>query len=897
MRRWVLVLVPLLLLAGAHAEEHAFTVRVRLPDGTPAVTGKVELISIYPEDGLRLLRGRWNPRCAPVKTHATAPIDAKGGARFPDLPPGAWLVLARVPGFAPATAEVRWASGMPVPTVDLAVAPAAKLEGVVRNTRGNPLGGVEIAVSRTKGRLGPERPIHNRILRTAADGSYRFEDLPPGPYLTWTRRAGTGWMRARAGYLSLPAASRLDLALLDGARIYGAVTDAATGKPVAGATVRLDGDEFSPRRRLAATRTDASGRYVLLTQRDHVNAGGMTVEADGYRRASLRHTDFWNLPDGKVLKRDFRLRPTGAPRRESRPKPRPKPRPRPKVTITGTVRDDAGEPIPLADVLAESGEATVTDARGRFRLLATKPRDDYSLTFEARREGYGPREAWLSHDTPEDTTGVEIVLERCPVLLGRVLSRDGKPVPGAVVRIAQHWKDKGQNHHAWWGIARGAVTEPDGTYRLFLPTPRILERSSPGFGDIHINELIVCAIAPGHGPAFSKPFPMKEGVPEVRVDLRLTESRVATGRVVEDATGEPVAGVPISVSNLVRQRRPAGWPPRYPPAPWGSVMAVTDAEGRWRVADLPVARFTVSVDVSGFAYERAETELAKPVELRLRRLEPLAGVVVDAEGKPIEGVTVWDEDEWGKIRHHAGTGTRPKTDAKGRFRFERLRAGLYRVHAHLEDEGPRLSLPGKPRAAGSNLAPACSGLVKSGRTDLRLVLRPGGTIEGRLLDPEGEPLAESSVSVRSEEGEEGPAGYLDTDADGRFRFVRIGAGPHVVSFGDVDVRLRGVKAGAKLEVRVPGTLTVEGRVLVPEGYRVSGLDLRAVPLDRPARCIHYTWTKRRETFRFLSLAPGRYRIEGEGDGGGHTRYRVGPVVVEAGATGVEVPLEVVSEGR
>jgi hypothetical protein len=113
--------------------------------------------------------------------------------------------------------------------------------------------------------------------------------------------------------------------------------------------------------------------------------------------------------------------------------------------------------------------------------------------------------------------------------------------------------------------------------------------------------------------------------------------------------------------------------------------AVSDSDGRFRVADLPVGPATVSIAVPyGFEPSTFEHEIeirdpraCRQIDLTIQPLARASGVVTDASGRPLAGVEV-------EAVAHELAGYRPdpfqnpvKTDARGGFEFSELPPGTY----------------------------------------------------------------------------------------------------------------------------------------------------------------------------------------------------------------------------
>lgn len=216
--------------------------------------------------------------------------------------------------------------------------------------------------------------------RTGTDGSYRFDGVAPG---TFTIRAFTSLhitatselFEVRVGQTT----SGVDVALVRGARIGGKITRASTGDPVGGWNVVVRNASTgavttttTSSTGVYRTRGLASGSYYLETQRP---VGPPVVLVNQVYRE--RHCpDTCQAFDGDPLvltqgvdveNIDFALREYG--------------------TISGTVRDSAGQPLRNASVRFHwsptvSGVIVGTDAEGRYESSPLTPRT-YYVTAEA----------------------------------------------------------------------------------------------------------------------------------------------------------------------------------------------------------------------------------------------------------------------------------------------------------------------------------------------------------------------------------------------------------------------------------------------------------------------------------------------------------------------------------
>jgi hypothetical protein len=324
------------------------------------------------------------------------------------------------------------------------------LEGQVVDADDQPVGGATV-------RLSSNPP---RTAKSDADGSFSFDKLLPRAYTLSARHGdqiGGPVVHTLRG-TSDPVVIRLAA----GASIDVTVVAAAGGKPIAGAEVRLSGDDT------LSTTTDAAGAARLRG----VSPGPFTAvnaRARGYAPAET----VVQVPSSPaaVVSTRIELRRGAA--------------------VSGLVVDEAGAPIAnarvseravssLYDVGEEEDDAT-TDDKGRFSIEAV-PAGTYR--FHARHPRYAPGSSEPRQlDGEHAVADVRITLQRGARLAGRVVDRSDAPVPWATVRVGPP-----VSGGAMFGdfTTRQAVTDERGAFEMEgLPRGKLLalarseEASSP----------------------------------------------------------------------------------------------------------------------------------------------------------------------------------------------------------------------------------------------------------------------------------------------------------------------------------------------------------------------------------------------------------------------------------
>ncbi len=391
-------------------------------------------------------------------------------------------------------------------------------------------------------------------------------------------------------------------------------------------------------------------------------------------------------------------------------------------------------------------------------------------------------------------------------LEGRVYDEGGRPVGGAIVSLAgsgfwpaQSVQSRADGRFRWPGI-------PAGIYELRVSKGPLVAPAIEG--------LILDA---GARRAFG---------------VRLARGWTLNGQVVDARTGEAVQGAEVSVATGVL----------------GLHMRDVESDGHGRFAFEGIVgdEQSVYVDAEGYiiAGPLTQTIDSGPLLVRLERAARIQGQVVDQRGRPIAGAMV-------RAFGERETGARPGSDAlvvtdgpvppisaggsgsitfvgqatsarDGSFALGNLRPGFYTVAANHEDFAPA----GTERihvAAGASLA------------DVRIVMRQGAELGGRVVDERGRGLESIPVELRA------PSERLPrmtvTSADGSFSFRGVRGEVTVTALPyDLPASRRTVSVEDDTPVRVELSLgtslyTMRGRVVDERGFGVDGALITVSSMD------------------------------------------------------------------
>ena len=448
----------------------------------------------------------------------------------------------------------------------------------------------------------------------------------------------------------------------------------------------------------------------------------------------------------------------------------------------GVVRNEQGQPIPAVKVTVHYWESpagnpqphrranidaeTTADKDGRWRLdvLPAEVIEDQPRIFLSHsdyvsdhlRPGMIPLPITKrpSVEALRAQTAV-MTMRKGGVLEGRVVDETGRPVAGAHVYTDEYyWLD---------GHKPATTTDNDGQFRVAH-----LSFAQSGLNDpppstmraIQQGDVALVVQAAGYTPQLIHADPNGSAKP-LRISLQ--RGRAVEGRVVNES-GQPIAGVSISVSNWLGYRERL------------HLTAKTDAAGKFRLADAPAAGVLYDLQKNGYMEVHDFSMSPQPTgkesyQVTLKGPLQVAGSIVDAEtNRPLAKCTVlkgveFDDGRAPDWQRFMST----KTITDGRYQFE-FSGGVFAWRIRVEADGymPAVSRIFKP------------GDLDKGRVTYDFKLSKAAPLTGTVLGPDGKPLAgaeiilatqllivndriASSQTLRN-------AGVTRTDAAGRFEF-------------------------------------------------------------------------------------------------------------------------------
>lgn len=450
---------------------------------------------------------------------------------------------------------------------------------------------------------------------------------------------------------------------------------------------------------------------------------------------------------------------------------------------------------------------------GRSSSEATSPTSGRNLS------------SWLDK---RPTGGVQDTSDRKTVT-SRVLDRDGKPIPGAVIlvrerlnlfdRMGRPFDDSRASLETLHANLEGDV--------------RFTERPGRTY-EIHVS-------AQGYAPLVRNLVGASSGKP---VSLILQQPSRVRGTVRHASTGLAIEGVIVSVM-----------------AGGGTRTSVTDMNGRYLVDELQPGAAFLAASHGSFMPERVLLGLLGEGETVTRDLVLKPGVPVVGIVRNRSGVTVADATVRATIEYRRELVMDVRSDLSGRFSAESFATGItYRFHA----EHPSYGATSK-----TVTVPAEGQLIQ-----VELELSDPWDLEGIVLGDSDEAIEGARVAVFAVSG--AAASTLEeVFTDGRGFFLVKGLSDQNdydvsiwrAGFVPVLVHVKGSPppGGARdpLMIRLERGSLVSGRVISADGNVVAGAYLRTERIDSgPQGNVEqfYTFSNADGTFSMDHVPSGTVKI-------------------------------------
>jgi hypothetical protein len=731
------------LVAGAESQ-----VAIKLAAGGRTLSGTVADATGGPIAGARIDAARLSAT-GDASDAVAAVFSGPDGKYRMTVAEGALMVAATSPDYAPQSHRV--VVGPAGAVVDFALVPGGVIEGIVRDERNHqPVAGAAVTARRDSPSLQLVETGARRAT-SGTDGKFRIGGLRPGAWeLSATAEARYTRHRTIVGLGVAEQVGDIELLIGAGPVIRGRVVDEA-GAAAPGVTVsaRARGEG-------AEDKADANGAFVLegLGPGTYVvTARGDTLLPAGATRVPLADKDV----DGVVInvKRGLALHGHVEPRQPCE------------------IQPESDQPGAAFNLPGAFPGAASTGNDGAFQLapLAEGP---LRLTARCASGDAGSTQVTVAAGMAE----VTLPVSPGGSIAGHVVDGAGKPVAGIGVSasdVSHGERTTIRNGAITSGVQ--AVTDASGAYQLVGLSPGsyrmgALDRGRP---------LRLRAEAPAVELAAAE---HKTGV-DLAVDR---PSGVITGTVT-GPDGKPMADAWVSVQQdlfaMLAGDRPG--PPQsrmvtieardgggdadssFPPA-------LTDAQGHYAIRGLPPATYTVIAEAQRGQLRARATDI-KPdatVDLKVAVVTALSGTVTGPSGP----VALFSVELEGPTRTQ-----RSFTD--GKFAFDRVDPGSYTVRVQSSDGHGEAKVDVTPDAPAT----------------VAIALAANAVVVGKLVDPDGKPLAGQVVVLTPDRG------------DGRLQVRIEGAPPTTGPDGSFRIE-HAAEPCALMVMRPPSPFSKRGLALV-----------------------------------------------------------------------------------
>jgi hypothetical protein len=523
-------------------------------------------------------------------------------------------------------------------------------------------------------------------------------------------------------------------------------------------------------------------------------------------------------------------------------------------SIRGSVRVGskplAGAPVLLHSISDETASPlrVITDAKGTFQANRLPPRQ-YMVTIDddyprlrpigaSRMYGEAPEPAVLDL-AKERAATVDLELVRPPLVTGRVVDIDGKPVAAARVQVILAGRPA--IDFASDPMVR---TMPDGRYAIVAPP----------FGPA--DQAVLLVRAPRHSSVRSKPFLIRDIDMKIDVALPKFESitihlidpekkPVANARVAFDASEETAGASDASI--LLIQ-------------PYAAEAVRSDANGEV-VLQLAPGTYDFAADAEGYQVRTvADRAIARASTIELR-LDPAFAIRghVHRNGSPVANLQIV---LLGNTNRREAT---TLTNAEGRFTIEGLARAPYRLrllnYAELIDQTIDAKAP----------------------SSIEIPLGPAGVIDAHVVDADTrEPVRTFTYAIEPVTNEAAAArepGALERTletSDGALRAtLPVGVYRVIVSAVGytssqaMDVRVDD-REPAKIDILLDRGIALTGRVIDETSAPIEGADVIAFERDNPQKRVRVAPSSARTgadgTFTVTGISAGEVNLTARKEG-------------------------------
>jgi protocatechuate 3,4-dioxygenase beta subunit len=357
-------------------------------------------------------------------------------------------------------------------------------------------------------------------------------------------------------------------------------------------------------------------------------------------------------------------------------------------------------------------------------------------------------------------------MEQGALITGVVVDREGRPLPGAIVRAESDVSES------------NSVCDEQGRFRLEAP---------------HGKTIWVWSDPDGHAPGSACVV-----APAKDVRIAVTPESVLVGRVVERSTGRPLSNVRVFVERSIALEVA------------DPSVATTDAEGRFRLGGLPPGRYEPSVRSDDWRGKAASValgyrETSREIRIEVSRAPAVRGRVLLPEPLRRRGFVRLIAEDGGR---RSGT-----IEEDGSFEVRGVDPGRWQINI---DAAPFIEVA--PRQLD----------IEEDLNEVILPVRRGARITGAVLDSRLETVDGASVALfhggwgLAPTEQEGGIFAYEGIRPGRYRLTATSNGALGRASAEMDVAIGNADVeGLELILRSRSTSTLRGRIVDTAGNPIS----------------------------------------------------------------------------
>jgi hypothetical protein len=475
-----------------------------------------------------------------------------------------------------------------------------------------------------------------------------------------------------------------------------------------------------------------------------------------------------------------------------------------------------------------------TDGDGRFRIEAVRTSSEGFMQVQAVARIPGVGIGWAVPNPDAEQPAVEIRLRSEQLIRGKLMDVNGQPAAGVEVRVNSIDQREPDGRSDWIGAVR-----PD---ELLNWPPPARTDDQGRFTLAGVGRDMTASLGVDDPRFAAQGFAVRTDGQAGPKDLTLALQPATTveGRALAADTGRPIPHAIVSLGSSTTQFF-SGAGRHFPADDQGRFTAHAAPGPYYSIRGYPPDGVPYLISEHRFPWTKGAVKMT--MDVTLPRGVLIRGKVIEAgTGRPLAGASVQFYANPRRDDIIAGAHTIVASHDDGSFRI-----AVPPGKGHLLIYGPTsdyildeigwLELQyGRPGGWRTYAHAIIAYDVKPEETphDIVAELRPGRTIRGRVLDPDGQPVAEASIMTRLDAG--------DTHTGWRYpvlhardgRFELHGLDPETsapVIFLDADrqqgatIEVSGKQAGEELTVRLQPNGRARARFVGPDGQPVAGFNL------------------------------------------------------------------------